>query len=238
MFITKKNKNKHTSREMKNTKKRNTMKTYKNSNSSNSKLFFNKEFPYYKYYITKNNIIKNVLKLGNYKPFLLKYNPISKKINKFNNKLVVFKEEYVKNKELYQITDYFSQSCRMSCLNNLKSKETPLEFFQKNKETIYKELKSESESDISYSAISEYLYKNTKQCTNFNTTVVISLLKFFKVKYYYPKQEGGTDFGTTSIDIKSMEEFEDWYNKDFVNGRNLLTGIIFLFSEYSYTQII
>lgn len=63
-------------------------------------------------------------------------------------------------------------------------------------------------------------------------------LKFFKVKYYYPKQEGGTDFGTTSKDIKSMEEFEDWYNKDFVNGRNLLTGISFLFSEYSYTQII
>lgn len=63
-------------------------------------------------------------------------------------------------------------------------------------------------------------------------------LKFFKVKYYYPKQEGGTDFATTSKDIKSMEEFEDWYNKDFVNGRNLLTGISFLFSEYSYTQII
>lgn len=63
-------------------------------------------------------------------------------------------------------------------------------------------------------------------------------LKFFKVKYYYPKQEGGTDFGTTSKDIKSMEEFEDWYNKDFVNGRNLLTGISFLFSEYSYTDII
>lgn len=63
-------------------------------------------------------------------------------------------------------------------------------------------------------------------------------LKFFKVKYYYPKQEGGTDFGTTSKDIKSMEEFEDWYNKDFVNGRNLLTDILFLFSEYSYTQII
>lgn len=62
-------------------------------------------------------------------------------------------------------------------------------------------------------------------------------LRFFKVKYYYPKEEGGTDFGTTSKEINSMEEFEDWYNKDFVNGRNLLTDIIFLFSEYSYTQI-
>lgn len=72
----------------------------------------------------------------------------------------------------------------------------------------------------------------------YNYMLSIWNLKFFKVKYYYPKQEGGTDFGTTSIDIKSMEEFEDWYNKDFVNGRNLLTGIIFLFSEYSYTQII
>jgi hypothetical protein len=184
MFITKKNK--HTRREIKNTKK-----ASKNSNSSNSKLFFNKEFPYYKYYITKNNIIKNVLKLGNYKPILLKYNPISKKINKFNNQLVIFKEAYVKNKELYQITDYFSQSCRIRCLNNLKSKETPLEFFQKNKETIYKELKSES--DISYSAISEYLYKNTKQCTNFNTTVVISLLKFFKVKRYLDPSAGWGD---------------------------------------------
>lgn len=178
---------------MKKTKKNNIRKYssrfYKNSNSSNNKVFLNNEFPYYKYYISKENILKLLTKLGNYNPVLLKYNPVSKKINKFNGKLVIFKEEYQKNKELYQITDYFSQSCRLKCLNNLKSKETPLEFFERNKEKIYNKLKS----DISYSAISEYLYKNTKQCTNFNTTVVVSLLKFFNVKRYLDPSAGWGD---------------------------------------------
>ncbi len=188
MSITIKKKNKKGSEYKKKSMKK-TSRFYKNSNSSNTKVFFNKEFPYYKYYITKENIIKNVTKLSNYKPILLKYNPVSRKINKFNGKLIIFKEEYEKNKELYQITDYFSQSCRIRCLNNLKSKETPLEFFQRNKEKIYNELKPV----INYSSISEYLYKNTKQCTNFNTTVVISLLKFFNVKRYLDPSAGWGD---------------------------------------------
>ncbi len=165
------------------------LKTLKNKKSSNKTVFFNNEFPYYKNYITKAKIMKDIGKLGNYKPIFLKYNPVSKKLNKFNNKLIIFKEEYQKNKELYQITDYFSQSCRIRCLNNLKTKETPLEFFQKNKDKIYKDLKG----GITYSNISEYLYQNTKQCTNFNTTVVLSLLKFLNVKRYLDPSAGWGD---------------------------------------------
>jgi hypothetical protein len=160
-----------------------TLQSLKKSNSSYN------EFPYYKNYITKGKLLIDVQKLANYQPIFLKYNPVSKRINKFNNKLIIFKEGYEKNKKLYQITDYFSQSCRVRCLNNLKSKETPLEFFQKNKDKIYKELKG----NITYPNISEYLYRNTKQCTNFNTTVVLSLLKFLNVKRYLDPSAGWGD---------------------------------------------
>ncbi len=155
------------------------------------------DFPYFSNYVNRDYILKELQKLKNYNPIFLKNNPTNRKINKFNGRLVIFREDYNKNKSLYGITDYFSQFCRVRCVNNLKSKDSPYDYFQKNKDKIYQEILSEKKSsgmiNISYEDFSEYLYKNTKQCTNFNTTVVISILKLLKPKRYLDPSAGWGD---------------------------------------------
>jgi hypothetical protein len=186
-----------------NTLKKKTNKTKTNKHKSNkSKTKTNKtkttkkkdDFPYMKNYVSKSKILDNLKKLSNYQINLLKYNPVNKKINNFNGKLVIFKEDYNMNKDLYNITDYFSQYCRVRCINNLKSKESPFDYFQKNKLKIYKELQlTKSNNKLNYQDFSEYLYKNTKQCTNFNTTVILSILKLLKPKRYLDPSAGWGD---------------------------------------------
>jgi hypothetical protein len=157
------------------------------------------DFPYMKKYISKDIILDNLKKLSDYEFNLLNYNPINKKLNNFNGKLVIFKEDYNMNKDLYNITDYFSQACRVRCINNLKAKESPFAYFQKNKLKIYKELqkkklyKNITNNEINYQDFSEYLYQNTKQCTNFNTTVILSILKLLKPKRYLDPSAGWGD---------------------------------------------
>jgi 16S rRNA G966 N2-methylase RsmD len=156
------------------------------------------EYPYYKNQITHKKLLIDFNRLKNYQTVFLKFNPIKKKLNKFKNKLIIFREDYRKNKDLYYLTDYFSQQCRIKCLNNLKEDITPLEFFEENKEKIYnrlmKKLKKNStmvtyrysktntsqNSAISFDDLHEYIYNNVAQCTNFNTTVMISILKLLK----------------------------------------------------------
>jgi hypothetical protein len=143
-------------------------------------IFFKYDYPYYKFNISKNDLFKDFNKLRKYKTEYLNYNPTKNYLNKFNNRLIIFKENYEKNKNLYKITDYFSEECRLKCINNLKSKQSPMDYFQNNKENIYQILSNDGVLDITYSELSEFLYQNTPQCTNFNTTVMISLLNLLK----------------------------------------------------------
>jgi len=178
------------------------MKTKKNNYSSKSKkltikkLKNNLDYPYFKYFYPKPYILEKLEKLKKYNTIFLHNNPVKyKNINKFNGKLVIFKEEYQKNKELHSITDYFSQSCRVKCINNLKSNESPLEYFQKHKTDIIQDIFSQKgkNKELMYNDFIEYMYQNTKQCTNFNTTVVISLLKFLKPKRFLDPSAGWGD---------------------------------------------
>ena len=201
-------------------------KTLKNIHNSivNKKISINvlkkKEFPYYNLFVSKSKIMNDLKNLSNYNPQYLKYNPIKRNIRNFQNRLVIFKEDYDRNKELYRITEYFSQQCRMKCINNLKSSESPFDYYQNNQDKMYNDLaklkdakktmmktmmkkmktmktnqtNNQSNSvSVSYEDVNEYLYKNTKMCTNFRTTIILSLLKFFKVKRYLDPSAGWGD---------------------------------------------
>jgi hypothetical protein len=165
------------------------------------KNFNNLEYPYYKNFISLARVLKDFEKLKRYNPIYLKRNPLNKRLNNFQNRLIIFKEDYDLNKNLYNITDYFSQSCRVKCINNLKTDLSPLEYFQKNKDTIFNNNKytnnkytnNKYEEYVNYEDIKEYLYKKAPQCTNFNTTVVISILKFLKPKRYLDPSAGWGD---------------------------------------------
>ena len=181
------------------------IKNFSSSSKVLSRKTFNSlEYPYYKNYITKTSLLNDFSLLKQYQPIFLKYNPLNNKknLNKFQNRLIIFKENYYKNKDLYNITEYFSQFCRVKCLNNLKETDTPYDYFFKNKEDIYNKLikikekqkkENNSTSKINYLDLNEYLYENVKQCTNFNTTVMISILKFLKPKRMLDPSAGWGD---------------------------------------------
>ena len=143
------------------------------------KQFLKLKYPYRNLEISKIQMLNDFKKLQNYKPIIIK--KYYKKIPKFNNKIVIFKEDYNLNKELYLITDYFTHKCRSKCIFNLREEKSIYDLFQKNKKKIIYQFNKKG-IELTYHDINEYLYKNFSQCTNFNNTVVISLLKFLKPK--------------------------------------------------------
>jgi len=159
--------------------------------------FMKLEYPYYKNEITFNKVLNNFEKLKNYHTKFIKYNPIRKRINNFQNRLVIIKINYDDVKDLMKVTDYFSESCRVKCLNNLKEKLTPYEYFNKNKEIIYNKLSKTG--DLSYENISEHLFNNISQCTLFNSTIMISILKLLKPKKILDPSSGWGDRLIASI---------------------------------------
>ena len=143
------------------------------------KKFMQLEYPYRNLQITKKQMLNDFKKLKNYNPIIFK--KFHKNITRYNNKIVIFKEDYNLNKELYSITDYFSHKCRSRCIFNLREDKSIYDLFQKNKKKILDEF-NKKKLDITYHNINEYLFNNFSQCTNFNNTVVVSVLKFFKPK--------------------------------------------------------
>ena len=95
-----------------------------------SKQEYNKLEFYYKNTINKKILLKDFNKLKNFKYKLINSN--NKKINKYKNRYVIFEENYDRNKDLYKITDYFSEECRIKCIYETE-KNSLLNLFQKIK---------------------------------------------------------------------------------------------------------
>lgn len=165
------------------------------------KEYSNLDYPYYNLIINDKELIKLFKLLRNYKPLISFKIPDKKKRNlkkiKLNdkfNKPLIFIENYNNNNKLYNITNYYSELCRMKCIYNTKnynSKISPLIYFNNNKELIWNKLSVQEQ--INLHNIREYIWLNHKQCTNFNTTIVISLLKLFKPKIFLDPSAGWGD---------------------------------------------
>lgn len=181
-----KNNNKKTT-----TKSKKSRKSKKINRKSKHLNLYKIEYPYYKHTVSKQDIIQHFKQLRKYKPKILKRNPIRKPINKINNEYVVFVEDYNKNKDMCNITDYFTQTCRVKCVYNAKEKKSILELFKENRDIILSQL--EKENKMTHYDLSEYLYSHYKMCTNFNTTLVVSILRYFKPDKYLDLSAGWGD---------------------------------------------
>lgn len=168
------------------------------SKKENSKILtldaFNKlEFPYRHLAISKSQMKSDFDELRKYRGKFITYNPVKYKIAKFKNKnYLVFIESFNDHNHLHQITNYFSHKCRALCIFNLKESENILTLFTKNKKKILKELKARKE-ELTFKNINEYLYRNHRECTNFNTTMVMNILNLFKPKRYLDCSAGWGD---------------------------------------------
>ena len=164
----------------------------------------NLDYPYLDYYTSLQDIKTNVKLLSNkFKPITLNQKPttlLNIDLIPFTNldgkkENIVFKENYKKYKKYYNITDYFSNRCRAICVFKIPKKTeqlSPYQFYQNNKTRIHTLLKKQ-QGKVSYHNLREYIYRHNKECSNFNTTVVVSILKLFKPKHWLDFSAGWGD---------------------------------------------
>lgn len=153
------------------------------------------EYPYRHLEITKSKMLDDFEKLKNYKTKILRYNPNPRKykITPFkNNKHLIFIEKYKENYDLYRITDYFSHKCRVRCVMNFAENHSILELFNKNKLKMLDEFEKNN-TPLTIYEMNEYLFRNFKDCTNFNTTMVINILNLFKPRRFLDCSSGWAD---------------------------------------------
>lgn len=131
------------------------------------------DFPYFKNSEKNANIKKYFNRLKTYKP----------KHTKFNHFILDFDNEF----KLLRITDYFSEDKRIKC--QFMGKISSYDWYQKNKERIIDKFGSRPLfDDIDY-----YIWKNTKQCSNFPVIIAMEVLKIFGVKKWLDPSAGWGD---------------------------------------------
>ncbi len=154
-------------------------------------------YPLYKYIINLDSIKNHVKKLSTY--HLPKLNESNMKnilgsqyntIIPINNMKIIFVTDYYKDIDMVNITDYFSQKCRIKCshMNNI----SPLQYFKKNKQSIYDKLMKQY-NKVTWHQLDIHMYMNIKQCTNFYTPIVVNVLHYFKPKKYLDFSAGWGD---------------------------------------------
>lgn len=150
-------------------------------------------FPYYKNYygLNRDKFMKLVKE---FEPKILDYIPEKfykkNEIMKYNGKYVLIEENWDKNEELNNVTDYFTEECRVICV--FKNGMSPLDYWTKNGVKIMESsVKKFSKEDIKY--IRDTLYENTKLCNNFRVSVAITVLRLFGARKWLDISAGWGD---------------------------------------------
>ena len=144
------------------------------------------EYPYLKYFITKEDIEHSFKKLQKYKPYFKKGT-----INKFTDKMELI-IDFDKERNINQITDYFTDKCRVKCLFKGK-KLTPFEYYSKKKgELIHKSFVNKKFNITKFESIL-FNEKEIKFCNNFQTTIAFTIYKLFKPKNIFDSSAGWGD---------------------------------------------
>ena len=136
-------------------------------------------YPYYNliYKLDKKNI-KKIVK--DFKPKIITSKFLD--AQKYNNKYFIILDKWQDNYELNSLTDYFTEKIRVQC--RFGKHLSPYEHYQKNKMKYIKN---------NILDIREKLFKETRFCNNFRVSVVLAILKTFKVKKYLDISSGWGD---------------------------------------------
>jgi tRNA1(Val) A37 N6-methylase TrmN6 len=155
------------------------------------------EYPYYNLYQKFDKyrfdyLVKNYKKTIEYTiPKTIKNHD---SIEMFDNKYIFIKEDWDANEELNQITDIFTEKCRVMC--KFGDKISPFEYWNKNKHWIMKQNVSDSvntKNQIILKKIRDTIYHKTKLCNNFRISVSLTVLEFFGAKRWLDISAGWGD---------------------------------------------
>lgn len=107
------------------------------------------------------------------------------RLKTYNNSYLFIKENWELNEELNNLTDYFTEKCRIKC--HFKKCITPLEYWNRNKEKIIEECYEDKLK------MRDYIYKNTRLCNNFRISVALTILNIFNAKKWLDISAGWGD---------------------------------------------
>lgn len=172
-------------------------------NNRKLELLYESEYPYYKlFYELDMNKFKELVKqilnsdisvLSEDIPNTLreridKKNKSKHKIrlNKYDNKYFLIEEDWDGTEELNNITDYFTEECRVLC--RFGDNPSPLDYWKDNKNDILS-----SNPKINIKDIRDDIYNKTKLCSNFRISVSLKVLKAFKAKKWLDISAGWGD---------------------------------------------
>lgn len=167
-------------------------------------------YPFYRNYFSEEKIIKDFNKLKKYEPSVIE--------NITPSALLSFEINYSSELELIKITDWFSEEARIKC--RFSSFCSPLEYYTKNKKKYESHLGN-------YFTIDNELSK-IRSCNNFPTTIVITVLKFFKPKNMLDFSSGWGDrligamaYGCEYTGVDPSSEMKSHYTEmiSFFDGK-------------------
>jgi len=140
----------------------------KSESESESKS--DQSYPLYKesYTLTRDRFDKLV---DSFRPKIIhevpaKMNANNMIVHKYNGEYWLIEENWKANEELNNVTDYFTEECRIKC--RFGKHDAPIEFWSKNQRKIPKH------------NVREYLYRHTKLCNNFRISVALTILQIFR----------------------------------------------------------
>jgi RimJ/RimL family protein N-acetyltransferase/tRNA1(Val) A37 N6-methylase TrmN6 len=135
------------------------------------------KYPYLSHFITKKECLARFEELKT-----LKFDQLSK-----TNRTIVI--DYAKDQKYNQITDYFTNPCRMDCV--FKGNMSPLEYYRKNKGKVLKNSLKAGKFD--YLKFEDYMYRKSNMCNNFQITIIMNIYAFFKPKRILDSSAGWGD---------------------------------------------
>ena len=135
------------------------------------------KYPYLAHFMTKKECLARFEKLKS-----LKFDQLTNK-----NRTIII--DYKKDQKYNQITDYFTNPCRMDCV--FKGNMSPLVYYQKNKGQVLKNSLKDGKFD--YLKFEDYMYDRSNMCNNFQITIIMNIYKFFKAKRILDSSAGWGD---------------------------------------------
>ena len=162
----------------------------------------NKKYKQYIYFFKLHNVLKlDYPYISNFisnddlkKSFKLfkKYSPKFKKgsIKKFDDGTQII-IDFDKERIINQITDYFTDICRVQCV--FKGKISPYKYYLENKGNIIKKSIIKGKFNINKFEHVMFNSPNSKFCNNFQSTIAFTLYKLFKAKRIFDSSAGWGD---------------------------------------------
>lgn len=146
---------------------------------------FKYDYPYLKYFMTLSELQDSFNLLQKYKPVFKKGS-----IKKFsNNSLLII--DFHKERKINQITDYFTNECRVKCI--FKNFMSPFNYYKHNKGIIIKKSLINNKFDINKFEDVMFNNKVSKFCNNFQSTIAFTLYKLFNAKNIFDSSAGWGD---------------------------------------------